>query len=608
LRGQRCYIPKRNRFAKSKQYSLKRLGIILLSLIRNSKKKQYIQLTLSVLFFQLFFPPLISFAQPQYGGMAVFSTTGDPKSFNDIISKETSTTMVTNLIFEGLTKEDPHDLRVIPNLAESWEVDDSGLVWTFYLRKGVQWNDGTPFTAEDVLFTFNDLIYNEDIPSSARDIFTIDGQVFKVEKVDDLTVKFILPVKFAPFLRGMGQPILPKHKLKKAVEEGRFNFTWGIDTDPKEIVGTAAFRLARYDPGQRLIFKRNPYYWKKSKQGDQLPYIDKIVYLIVQNSDVGLLKFIEGTIDSYGVRGMDYPLIKPLEKKGNFTVFDFGPAMGSNFITFNRNPGKNPETGQLFVDPVKLKWFTNIEFLKAVVHSIDKEKIIEIVKNGLGYPQDSPIGPAEGFFYHPDVTRYEYDLVKAKAILERAGFKDRDNDRYIEDPDGNPVEFNLVTNADSTERLDIAAIIRHDLEKLGMKVNFQSLEFNTLVSKLSSTFEWDAIIIGLTGGSEPHFGKNVWTSQGQLHMWHPQQETPATAWEARIDELFSLGVQELDEGQRKKYYDEFQEIVCERLPVIYTVLGASIAAVRNKFGNLEPTRFGGVFHNLEELYILPGRE
>ena len=234
---------------------------------------------------------------------------------------------------------------------------------------------------------------------------------------------------------------------------------------------------------------------------------------------------------------------------------------------------------------------------------MDKENLIKIVKNRLGYPQYAAMGAGAGFFHNPNVVKYDYDLAKAKAILNKAGFKDRDGDSFIEDTKGNIVEFSLYTNSGGDERLDIASIIRHDLEKLGMKVYFRSLEFNTLVSKLTSTFEWEAMILGLTGGTEPHFGKNVWMSSGQLHMWYPQQKSPATAWEKRIDEIFNLGVQELDENKRKVLYDEFQFIVSQQLPLIYTVLSAKLTAVRNKFGNLNPSRYAGVFHNLEEIYI-----
>ena len=233
----------------------------------------------------------------------------------------------------------------------------------------------------------------------------------------------------------------------------------------------------------------------------------------------------------------------------------------------------------------------------------DKKKIIDILMNGLGYPQDSSMSPSSGFFYHRDVASYRYDLQKAKQILSRAGFEDRDGNGILEDAQGNDVEFNLYTNAGVNERIQIGSIIRHDLSEIGIKVNFLAIEFNDLVAKLTSAFDWDAVIIGLTGGIEPHFGKNVWASDGGLHMWHPRQKTPATDWEKRIDEIFSLGVQELNEKKRKVLYDEWQVIVSKELPLIYTVLGANMFAIRDKFENLHPASYGGAFHNLEEVYI-----
>ncbi|MCR4337378.1 MAG: ABC transporter substrate-binding protein [Candidatus Omnitrophica bacterium] len=540
---------------------------------------------------------------PHHGGQLVLATTSDPKSFNAITAKETSTTLVTSYMFEGLTRVNGVTMQVEPHLAESWEVSEDGLTWTFHLRDDVQWFDGQPLTADDVVFTFQDLIFNDQIPNSARDIFTIDGKIFNVGKVDDHTVKFILPFKFAPFLWGMTQEILPRHVLKAAVEKGEFNFTWGIDTPPGKIIGTGPYRLVRYNPGERLVFERNPHYWKKSSEGDQLPYIEKIVYLIIQNVDVGLLKFLDGEVDSVSLRGIDYPLVKPREQEGNFTIYETGPDFGTNFITFNQNSGKNPKTEESFVSPYKLAWFTNVHFRQAVAYAIDKKKIIEIVMNGLGTPQSSSMSPSSGFFYNPDVHDYEYDLDKAREILKREGFVDHNQDGILEDLEGHPLEFNLYTNSGATDRVQMAGIIRHDLQAIGMKVNFLPIEFNNLVKKLTADFDWDAIIIGLTGGVEPHFGKNVWSSDGGLHMWFPNQAAPATEWEKRIDEIFSQGVQELDPVRRKGLYDEFQVIVSEQLPVIYTVLGNTVYAVRNKFGNLHPTSYGGIFHNLEEIYI-----
>jgi peptide/nickel transport system substrate-binding protein len=539
----------------------------------------------------------------KYGGVLVLATATDPKSFNSIVAKETSTTAVTGFLFEGLTRTNGITTLVEPNLAESWEVSEDGKIWTFHLRKDVKWFDGKTFTAGDVVFTFDKLIYNLDIETSSRDIFTIEGKTFKVEEVDEFTVKFILPVKFAPFLRSMGQEILPRHILEEVVEAGEFNYHWGLDTNPEEIIGTGPFKLSKYLPGERIVFIRNPDYWRKDKEDNSLPYIDKVIRIIVQNEDVALLKFQEGEIDYYSLRGQDFPILKPQEQEGDFTIYNTGPAFGAQFLVFNQNKGINPETKKPYVEKRKLSWFRDLKFRKAVACAIDRQSIINIVMNGLGFPQHSSMSPSAGFFYNPKVEKHEYNIDKAKNLLKEINIYDRDGDGVAEDSENNPIKFNLFTNADATVRRKIASIIVKDLKRLGFKVNFLPLEFNQLVAKLDSTFDWDAILIGLTGGIEPHFGKNVWDSSGHLHMWYPKQDNPETDWERRIDEIFNQGVQELDENKRKQFYDRWQEIVAEKLPLIYTALPASIFAVRNKFGNLKPSSYGGAFHNLEEIYI-----
>lgn len=542
-------------------------------------------------------------AENHYGGQLILSAPSDPKTFNTITASETSSSLVTGILFEGLTSVDPFTLKVIPNLAKAWKVSDDGLVWTFYLRQDVLWFDGQPLKADDVVFTFQDLIYNPNIPTSSKDIFTIEGKEFEIKKIDDYTVEFHLPAKFAPFLRSMSQSILPKHCLEKSVQEGKFVFTWGIDTKPKEIIGTGPFYLDEYRPGERLVFKRNPHYWKKTQQGESLPYLDKIIFLIIPDSDASVLKFIDGELDSIGVSGQNYPMLKPMEIKRNFTIYEAGADFGSSFIVFNQNPGINPKTQKPFLDPIKRSWFENVYFRQAMAQAIDKRKMIQILFNELGFPQDGPMSPSSGFFYNPKVKGYAYDLDKARQTLQQGGFVYRDGAIY--DKDSHRLEFNLYTSTSSqhSENIQMAYMIRADLEKLGIKVNFLPLEFNTLVTKLMSSYDWDAVIIGLTGGVEPHFGRNVWASSGQLHMWNPKQKMAATVWEKRLDEIYDQAAGELDENKRKVLYDEFQVIAAQEVPMIYTVLASNIYAVRNRFGNLKPSAYAGAFHNIEEIYI-----
>ena len=524
----------------------------------------------------------------------VLSTSSDPKSFNPVIAKETSTTAITGFIFEGLVEIDGITLKVKPALALNWKRDKSGKKWIFYLRKDVYWNDGKKFTADDVVFTYNDLIYNKNIPTSSRDILTVEGKEIKVKKIDDYTVEFDLPEKFAPFLRLMTQEIFPKHILEEKVEEATVTSSWGVNEKVENIVGTGPYKLKEYRPGEWVILEKNNRYWKKDKKGNRLPYIQKIIFLIIPDPNMAILKFRAKDIDIISLRGQDYSVLAPYQKKENFTIYKLGPSLGSNFLTFNQNVfSPLPE--------YKIKWFKNIFFRKAVAHSIDKKSIIKNVFNGAAVDQNGPMNSSCGFFYNPDVIKYKYDLLEAKKNLVKGGFHWKDDKLF--DKENNPVKFTILTNSNNFERIQMANIIINDLQKLGMDVNLLPVEFNTLVTKLSVTRDWEAVIIGLTGGIEPHFGKNVWNSGGQLHLWNPGPEHIVENWEKEIDLLFDEGVKELNKNKRKKIYDRWQKIVSEKLPLIYTVNSLVMYAVRNKFGNLKPSVYGGILHNIEEIYV-----
>ncbi|MBD3321440.1 MAG: ABC transporter substrate-binding protein [Chitinivibrionales bacterium] len=547
-----------------------------------------------------------------HGGELILSSISDPKSFNPITATETSTSEYTQYIYEGLTRINGVTRMPEPNLAESWEVSDDGLTWVFHLRKDVLWSDSIPFSAYDVEFSFNDLIYNKNInPNSARDILLIEGKQIAVTALDSHRVKFVLPMPFAPFLRtvnGGVAPILPRHKYLWYVQDGTFSTALGIQTPPDSMVGTGKFLLESYLSSQKVTFRRNPLYWEKDSAGNRLPYLDRLIYMIVSDQNTELLRFKRGEIDVLAAKGEDYPGLKKDEAQRDYTVYRLGPATGSSFLFFNQNTLKNPETGEPYVDPVKQAWFRNKQFRKAVAHALDKESMIRIVMNGLGYPQWGPMTPSEGYFYNPDVPKHEYDLEKARKILAGEGFSDSNGDGIIEDDKGNKIEFSFITNSGNNVRVKIAEIIRKDLETLGFAVHFQQMEFNSLVQRIDNRpFNWDAILLGLTGGPEPHFGKNVWHSSGTLHMWFPRQKEPSTQWEAQIDSLFTAGVKELDKVRRKEIYDEWQRIAAEHLPLIYTVLNERIICIGNKFKNINPSPNGGLLHNIERIYIDTGQ-
>ena len=534
------------------------------------------------------------------GGTLTIATISEPLILNLAIANDASSSGVLGYLFEGLTETSWLTDRVEPALAESWDRSDDGLTWTFSLREDVTWHDGEPFTAHDVDFTFNRIIYNDDIPASGRSVFDFrfpdesgewQEEHMTITAIDDHTVEFSLPVPFAPFLRSLGTAIYPRHILEQHVDDGTFVDTWGIDTDPAEIIGTGPFAIESYEPGERVVLARNPNYWLTDDEGNRLPYLDEIVHVIVADLEAELDKFLAGESDSHGVLGEEYSELEPLQEEGNFTIHGRGPGFGTTFLGFNVNPGADPETGEPYVAGEKLEWFGNVQFRQAVAHSIDKDTIIAEVQHGLGYPQWSSVSPAAGDFHNPDVRRYEYDLDRANEILDGLGWTDTDGDGTREDGDGNEIEFTLVTNEGNSVREEVGRTVRQGMEQIGIRADFELVDFGDLVSQLTGSYDWEAMIIGFTGGTDPYGGINFWHSSEALHLWYPNQPQPATEWEAEIDELYVMGSQELDHNVRVGHYQRAQEVAAENVPVIYTTLAERLSATRNVFGNLTPTLY-----------------
>lgn len=527
------------------------------------------------------------------GGKLVLSVAGDPKSFNPVVAREATTSTITSHIFESLVTIDHITLEVIPMLARSWTVSDDGKIWIFKLRNDVVFNDGKKFTAEDVAFTFNELVFNSDIPNSARDIFTIKGQSIQVEVVEDYTVKFVLPSVFSPFLTILGsQQILAKHIYSEIVAKGVFNSSMGLDSRPKDLVGTGPYVLKEFRPGERIVLSRNQYYWNKDECNTQLPYLNELLYLVLPNPGTALLKFLEGEIDYYSLNGEDLAYLGPLQEERKFSIYNTGPSFTSNFIIINQNKRKHPETGEYFVDLKKQKLFNDKRFRQAISYAIDRNKMIDIVFNGLGSSQYGPLTSAVKNFYYDGISKYERDKTRAKKMLKDLGVEYGD------------LELTFYTNANSPERVLMASMIRKDLEDVGIKINFVALEFNNLVTRLTSTFDWEMLFIGFGGGSiDPQLSKNVWHSTAGLHAWSPMQETPATSWEKEIDDIFNEGEIELDKTKRKALYDKWQKIASDELPLIYTIVPNTLYAVRNRFGNVFPSVYGGAFGQIENVFV-----
>lgn len=537
----------------------------------------------------------------------VLSTLQDPKTFNYALNQEFPSIFL--FCFRGLTREVGNTGELQPDLAESWQISPDQTRITFTLRPELKWSDGQPLTADDVVFTYRDVIFNDKIPAESQAPLRLgENRTFPaVRKLDDRQIEFTLAEPFAPFLSATSGPpsdivILPKHKLEQSIQtldangNPLFLSTWGTDTDPKQIVVNGPYLIDQYRPGERIIFRRNPYYWEKDSAGQALPYVERIIWQVAESTDSQLLMFRSGDLDAIGdvrpLRPEYFELLKREEERGKFTIYSGGPWSGTTFITFNLNQAKN-DRGQPVVDPIKSRWFNTLAFRQAIAYGIDRDRIINNIYRGISEPQNSPISVQSPYYLKTGLPEYDYDPVKAKQLLQSAGFQYQAN--QLLDAEGNRVEFTLITNAGNKIREAIGSQIREDLSKIGIQVNFQPINFNTLIGKISDTRDWDCVLIGFTGGIEPHSGANLWTSSGSSHMFNlgPQPGQPPISnwtvsdWEQAIDQAFKAGAREFDPARRKPFYDEFQKIVQTQLPVIHLVNEIALMAVRDQVEGIQ---------------------
>ena len=539
---------------------------------------------------------------------------GEPKTFNYLLTQESSSSDVLALMYEGLIGVDQTNSEIIPALAESWVISEDGQTITYTLKEDLKWSDGEPLTVDDVVFTYNDLIFNEAIITDTRDVLRIgpEGKLPVVRKLDERRVEFKIPEPFAPFLRVTGIAILPKHILQETVETvddngvPEFMTTWGTDTDPSEVVGNGPYTIKRFIPGERIVFERNPYYWEKGPAGEQQPYIEEVVWPVVGSQDAQFVRFRSGDADLMAVSPDNFSLIKQDEEQGNYTVYIGGPTPTRLFMTFNLNQGS--VDGVPVVDPVKSAWFSKVEFRQAVAYAIDRSTMLNNIFKGLGEMQNSQIAPQSPYHADSGLPVYDYNLEKAKDLLLSAGFKYEG--AQLVDESGNRVRFTLQTNVGNNIRESAGAQIKQNLALIGITVDFQPIDFNTLVTNIGDTLQWDAIVLGFGAGVEPNSSANLWLTEGGLHFFNqlPQNgmelaDRKIYDWEQKISDLYVQAAQELDEEKRKTLYFETQKLVQENLPFIHLVGQYSMSAVRNKVKNVEYTSLGGVLWNINELKI-----
>ncbi|MDR2741154.1 MAG: ABC transporter substrate-binding protein [Treponema sp.] len=551
------------------------------------------------------------FVPGRLGGTWNGVVSADPKSFNIQVSETDSPTRaVVGAMQDYLYDYDPAARQWKPRCASA-EIaadEEAGTLDVIYtLREDLYWtwhdsDRKVPVTSDDIIFWYNEIEGDPAFNSSAYNsqfVTMPDGTQERVtiEKIDDRRFVFHFPRIVADPILSTNRDIAPRLDYEEAKRERGVQGVldlFNVETDPKTIPSMGKWHLVEYAPQQRLVYKRNPNYWEKDGNGLSLPFYEEEIARIIPDENTQLLLFKQGDTDSYGLRPEDLDELVNKQfretKTGisgffqrlfgknfrtDYTVFNAEGALSASMWFFNQNPVNR--------DAPYYEWFAKKEFRQAMSCLLNRDRIVSQVYRGLAEPKLN-FFPEPNPYYNGDIKlQYLYDQSRALSLLESAGFG-LDGAGILRDGKGRAVEFDLTIRSDSSINTDIASIIMDELAKAGIKVTIRTLDFQKMVEQLFGTYDWQSMIMALSGSNIfPTQGSNVWPSTGNLHMWYPLQETPATAWEARIDYLYNEGAYTIDQEKAKAIWDEYQEIILEQCPVIYLVRPRSFAALRDRW-------------------------
>jgi peptide/nickel transport system substrate-binding protein len=488
----------------------------------------------------------------------VASIRGEPRSFNRYVARDLTTQVVTFLLHAPLVRVNQVSQRIEPELAEQWTLLPDGVTYRLRLRHGVHFSDGVPFTADDVVFSFNAL-YDERTQSPLAEMVRVNGQPLVVAADGPETVTIRLPAPFGPGLRVVAAvPMLPRHKLDSAFARGTFTTAWGPTTAPTELAGLGPFVLRRYEAGQRLMFDRNPRYWKPIDRSSTAA--EHMVLEIIKDQNAEELRMESGALDftQSEVRPADWSALKRAADAGRVTLDDLGIAQDGDLLWFNLQTAK--------ADP-KRPWLQAAAFRRAISHAVNRDAFVNDVYFGAATPAYGVVSPANAAWYRQP-TATPYDLAASRRLLESLGLLQRNGREPLEDRRHRPVTFTLLTQKGNTALERGAAVIRDSLQPLGISVDVVPLEVGTLVARFTRG-DYDAVYFRLlTTDTDPAMNLDFWLSSRSAHVWNPSQPSPATTWEQEIDTLMEHVASTLDQSKRRALFGEVQRIMDREVPVL----------------------------------------
>lgn len=511
--------------------------------------------------------------------VATFRT--EPETFNRLVTASAAVDAVTPLIHAPLIKVNRIDGTLMPWLAERWDTL-SPTRYRLHLRRGVHFSDGEPFSSADVLFTFRAL-YDERVDSALASGLRVAGQPLRVTADDEHTVVVEFPAPYGPALAMLDVlPMLPRHRLERALDEGRFAQAWSVATPPAEIAGLGPFVVDEVRAGESIAFARNPRYFRTADDG-ALPRAERIVVRVVPDQSAEMVQLESGAahFGTGGLRAEDLTAFQSLEQQGRVRLHDVGVALDPNALWFNLKAGA-PGADER-------PWLQRRELRHAISRAVSRRRIVDTVFLGAAEPVMTPVTPGHGAWHAADVEPHGHDPAEAARLLDSLGLRDRDGDGTREDETGREARITLLTQRGHTIRERTASIIQDDLRAVGLPVDVVALEVGSLIARIGSG-NYDAVLFGLQASSiDPALNLDFWLPSGSFHFWNPAQREPATEWEARMAALMEPVARSTDQDERRRSFHEVQRLFAEHLPAIYFAAPRVVLATSASLEGVQPS-------------------
>ena len=498
--------------------------------------------------------------KPAYGDMMIKGSIGDATVLLPVLASDAASGDINGYIYNGLVKYDK-DINLVGDLAEKWDISDDNLKIRFYLRKDVKWQDGTPFTAKDVEFTYKLIIDPKTPTAYASDFLRV--KEFRV--LDPFTVEITYEKPYAPALGSWGQSMLPAHLL-----EGKDVNQSPLKRNP---IGTGPYKFSEWKTGERIVVDSYHDYFEGR------PYIDRVMTRVIPDLATMFLELKAGRLDLTSLTPLQYKRQTDTAWfKENFVKYKY-IGFGYTYLGYNLKDWK----------------FKDKKVRQALTTAIDRESIVQGVLLGLGQPAYTPFKP-DTFWYNPNVKKFPYDPERAKQMLAEAGWKDTDGDGIL-DKDGKPFEFTIITNQGNKLRENAATIIQRDLKKVGIRVNIRIYEWAAFLKNFINKRNFEACLLGWQTGPEPN-QIDIWNSEkiGETQLNFITYQNP------EVDRLLDEGASTYNRDERKKYYDEFQAIIAEDQPYTFLYVGDTLPIVSSRFRGIKPAPLG-ISYNFIEWYV-----